>query len=339
MRRRLLVGLLIVLALIAGGLTAYQRIAVSRLKSGFADWARAARSEGWQVSSGPITAGGWPREAVIEMPDFRLASAASGGPAWESQRLRLVLDLFRPNHLTVEAQGTQRAGISAGVQHPFSTRALQLELPFKPLPGAPLALLTATGLRAPQAEISIGSLRLAILAVEPALNFRVAISEVELPGTQPWPLGDHIADAQADAVLSGTLPAPGPLPVLARAWQTEGGQLRITDATVRWGPLDAGIVATAGLDAGLQPVASGTASLTGYAPALDLMAARHAMSNDGALAAKAVLSLLAQTPPGGGAPRVEAPFTLRDQVLSVGPIPLVRVRPIIWAAATGPGSP
>ncbi len=329
MGRRLLLGLVVVLILAGGGVTAYQRVAASRVKSGFEAWADTARADGWQVSWGAPTISGWPLAAVVNLPDFRFSGATPGGPAWESQQLRLRLDLFHPDHLTVVADGNQRAGIASQQLHPFSAHLLRLDVPFSPSPGGPLAGLTTEALHAPDPGVDIGSAGISIMEARPDLKVRIGATSIALPAGDPWPLGSHVAEIQADAVLSATPGKPAPLAVLARQWRADGGQLRVTQGVVRWGPLDADIEAVAGLDPSLQPVVSGRAFLTGYAQALDLMAARHFMSNDAALAAKAVLSLVAQGTPGAG-PRVEAPFTVRDQLFSVGPIPLLRLRPIAW---------
>ncbi len=329
MGRRLLWAVLLVAALIAGGLTVYQHVAAARLRTGFADWESAAHAAGWQVSSGAVSVSGWPRSAVLEVPNFRI-SGTSGGPLWETQRLRLVLDLFRPDYVTVLAEGRQRAGVSGEPEQTFTGRLLRVVVPLRPAAGEPAAILTARGVAMPGDGVAIGSLTGELLAMQPDVRFRVAAQVLQLPGDEPWPLGREVAEVAADGMVAGKVPGPGPVEAAVRAWRAAGGRLEVQDGAIRWGQLNARFRGTAGLDGDLQPVASGTAWLSGYAQALDAMAVRHVMSNDGALAAKAVLSLLARVPAGGGPAQVEVPFGLKDEVLSVGPVPLVRVRRVVW---------
>ena len=73
-----------------------------------------------------------------------------------------------------------------------------------------------------------------------------------------------------------------------------------------------------------------SARVVGYAETLDSLAAHAAISRSAATAAKAVLSLLANSPDDGSPPDVEVPLTLRYRTLSMRQIPLVRLPEIEW---------
>ncbi len=103
--------------------------------------------------------------------------------------------------------------------------------------------------------------------------------------------------------------------------------------TLHWGPLEATATGRGWLNDTLQPVAEGSARLTGWAPALDVLAAHHVVTDHAALAAKAIMSLLAETPPGGGPSVLTIPFAARDGVLSAGQIPLLRMPSLQWPGA------
>jgi len=331
--RRLLILGFIAVALVLGGLTAYQHILSARLLSEFQLWAEQARAQGWSVSFSKPMRTGWPRAAALEVPDFALSASGADAPTWHCNRLLLSIDLLRPDHLTVSANGQQQAGALGRPLHDFSANTLALNLPFRPKNGGAIAALTIHRLRAPESRTAIDALSLSLFQLRPELRGRLVIDGLELPGAQSWPLGPRIAHLDGLETLTAPPAAPAPITALARTWQAANGELRISQTNLRWGPLDAIINGTAHLDPTLQPVASGHAILSGYDQALDALVSRRVMSNDAAFAAKAVLSLLAHTPAGGGPPTVDAPFSLRDLVLYVGPIPLARVRPISWDAS------
>lgn len=328
--RRLLILVVMAVVLIIGGLTAYQHVLSVHLQSQLQLWTERARAEGWSVSFGTPARTGWPQAATLEVPDFALSASGDGAPVWHCDRLLLTVDLFRPDHLTIAATGQQQVGTVGRPLHDFSAHTLTVNLPFRPEHGTSLATLTAERLRAPEPEITIEDLTLSVLQLRPELQARVVLNGLELPGSQSWPLGSRVAHLDGVQTLTHPPATPASIPVIVRSWQAAGGELQISQTNLRWGPLDAVLTGAAHLDAALQPAAAGQALLTGYDQALDVLASRHVMSNDAAFAAKAVLSLLAQTPAGGGSPTVAAPFSLRDLVLYIGPIPLARVRPITW---------
>ena len=104
--------------------------------------------------------------------------------------------------------------------------------------------------------------------------------------------------------------------------------------TLRWGPLAAAGTAELRLDGTLQPAGRGDARLTGYAPALDRLAAQGVITATTAAAAKAVLSLIAQPAPGTGEAEVTVPLTLAGRELSIGAIPLLRLPLLVWPTGT-----
>ena len=101
----------------------------------------------------------------------------------------------------------------------------------------------------------------------------------------------------------------------------------VDDATVLWGPLDAQGHFTAGLDAALQPVATGTVHMTGFHAAIDALVRAGTISRNAARVVTTVLDLMAtSTDPA----MVDVPLTLHDGTLAMGAIPLQRFPPITW---------
>jgi hypothetical protein len=335
MRRRLLASLLILLVLIGGGVTAYWYIACRQLADGFAAWAQ-AQTPAWQFTNGTVAFAGWPVRAILVVPQLRLVGGASyvpGGLSWRADRVRLVVPLLHPWTLDVLADGEQRIGSALEPGKPYTAALTRLRFPLHS--AGSTADLRVEQLRA-AGEVSAGIIQ-ALLTfdpraakTQPAIDATISAQTIALPPDVHWPLGPRIADINLIGALEGPLPPPRDLTDDAKAWRDGGGAVSVRQLALRWGPLDAVIGGRVALDAAMQPVATGQAVITSYAQLLDGLAARHVIGNDAALAAKAVLSLLSETQPGGGPSEVQVPFAVRDGLLSVHGISLARLPAVQW---------
>ena len=252
---------------------------------------------------------------------------------------------FSPR-LSIAATGGQTLGPPTGQVLPFTASRFVLHLPWRPNPQATSVDLVVRGLRAgpPQGatklaamapgQVSLDALRLRLdwpqadTAPGDSLRFALVVREVVLPSGRSWPLGRRITSIAAYGVLEGPVPETGTPRQRVAAWQHAGGHLVLREAALRWGPLAASLAATLGLDPALQPEGQGRAMLSGYAQALDTLAANGAVTNNTAVAAKAVLSLLTAAPHPGGSNTVTIPVTLRHGVLSAEGLPLLRLPPL-----------
>ncbi len=335
MRRRFLASLVILLVLIGGGVTAYWYVACRQLADGFTAWTQ-AQAPVWRFSNGPLSFEGWPARAILLVPELRITGGAAyvpGGLNWRAGDVRLVLPLLHPGTLDVLAEGEQRIGSALGVGRPYTAALTRLRLPLRP--AGSRVELRVEQLRA-GGEMSAGVIQAlltfdsAAAKAQPAIDATVSAQTIALPPAVDWPLGSRIAHVAFTGSLEGPLPPPRDLTDDARAWRDGGGAVSVRQLALRWGPLDASISAQVTLDAAMQPIATGQAVITSYAQLLDGLAARHVIGNDAALAAKAVLSLLAETPPGGGPSEVQVPFGVRDRLLSVHGIPLAKLPALQW---------
>ena len=115
----------------------------------------------------------------------------------------------------------------------------------------------------------------------------------------------------------------------ATAWMHAGGRLIVDQATLHWGSLDARGTGSGGLDATLQPFATGTLHLTGYAEAIDALARAGTITGNDARVATTLLGLLAR-PVADGPLAVDMPLTLQGGKLSMGMVPLLRLPTLVW---------
>jgi uncharacterized protein DUF2125 len=321
-----------------------------RVEAGFAAWAAFRRAEGWTVSVGATRLAGWPITAGIALSDVRIEGGAPELPvalSWRAAELGMRVAPFHPTSLVIVPRGEQRVGGPGGPSLGLTGGELRGRVPLD-RPGPPWPLdVTAEDVRVRPAQGRDGGRASALIGraaahaeFDPAASSAASafvvtfgVERIELPPGRPWPLGERIESAAGEATISGPVPREIAPAARAEAWRGAGGAAVLRWGTLRWGPLDASATARAWLDAALQPVAEGTAHITGWPQALDVLAAHHVITDHAALTAKAMVSLLAETPAAGGPSVLTLPFGARDGVLSVRQIPLARLPALPWPGA------
>jgi hypothetical protein len=146
-------------------------------------------------------------------------------------------------------------------------------------------------------------------------------------------LGSEIGQFEMEGGVNGPFPSiagPTGLAAQARSWRDDGGSLELHRLAIEWGPARLDATATLALDEDLQPMGAGTGKIVSYGAAFDALAADAVLTRSAAQAAKAVLSLLANSSAGGEPEEVEVPFTLQFRTLSVRQVPLVRLPEFDW---------
>lgn len=293
---------------------------------------------GWQAAAGTMRRGGWPLAAIVRIDAPALAIPMAPGQAlrWQAERLTLTIALARPRTLVAELSGAQR--VQAGAAPPIDATAAVMRalVPLDPSGDEPVTV-QVEGLRAvslagtarlARLDLAVGGRRTAQRG-EPALSVTLSAHDLELPAGD-WPLGPAVSRLAGEMVLTGPVPATPDLATRAEAWRNGGGVLELRRIALAWGDVTLAGEASLHLDGRLQPAGSGTARLGGHGAALQALTGAGIMTPRGALAAGAMLSLMARPPAGGGPPVVEAPLSLRDRTLSLGPIPMARMPELIW---------
>jgi hypothetical protein len=342
-RRTLWIILLAVPLLLLAADTLYWRIIVRNLEAGFAEWESNQRAAGWIVQHAAPVRGGWPLAAILTVPAMSLTGGAAnipGGLSWSAERLLLRIALARPTILESATAGRQQLRLAGGPEVPYTASRVRLLLPLtQPASFPASANLTVGNLHADTplgGEASIGSLRLHLEfrpdahSGEPAVSFSLHAEAISPPKGVVRPLGPRITALTAEGALNGPLPIAKTPVQSATVWRDGGGSLEIRHLAVVWGPLDLTGSATLALDDQLQPMGAGSARLVGYAETLDALAAHALISRSAATAAKAVLSLLANSPDDGSPPDVEVPLTLQYRTLSMRQVPLLRLPEVDW---------
>jgi len=330
----------LLLAVLVAGDALVWHFAVRKMQAGLADWVAATRAAGWSVSSAAPEAGGWPLSATLTLRDVALQGGASDIPdglAWRAAQVVLRVAPLRPRALRIDAEGAQHLRLSDAPDIPYTAARLQLLVPLQADPSAQALHLHGETLRASLpvagADDTLTLDRLdADTVVNPAapqgqaaVSLSASAGGIGLPARLKWPLGPRIASVSLEAALNGPLPVVSGLTARATAWRDAGGSLEVRHVETQWGPLGLAATATLALDPELQPMGTGTARAAGYAETLDALARNGLISRSAATTAKAVLSLLATTPDGGGPSEVEVPLSLQHRTLSMSQVPLVRL--------------
>jgi hypothetical protein len=347
--RPLLILLLAALAAFVVGHTMFWRSAQQNLEAGFAAWQAERRAEGWSVTSGRVTSGGWPFSARLTVPGLVLSGGKPGIPrglTWSADRIVLDVALLHPRLLSVNAAGTQRLRLGDGPNVPYTADTFQAAIPLDPDAPPSTVDITAANLRVGVPEeasleaglvvanlTAHGETKSAVHAGEPVLSFVLTALDVALPPAPhgaTWALGPRIASLTVDGAVNGPLPPVLGFGARASRWRDAGGTLDLRRVTVGWGPLGVTGNATLALDKAMQPTGTASVRLVGEAETLDALAANYVLAQSTATAAKAVLGLMKKAPEGGGPPEVEVPLTLQDRTLAMGHIPLVRLPELAW---------
>jgi Uncharacterized protein conserved in bacteria (DUF2125) len=330
--------------LIVAGDVVYWRITVERLRTGYRDWISTSVDQGWEISSGVVSIGGWPWAATVAIPEFTLRHAGSALPGnlqVAAVGVTLSISMFRPANLLISMSGPVhlRAADTPDLVLTSEEDWVSVSL----VDGDSRTInLHATGLRV-EPEMAAWHATAGLVNAqakvvdevktprsEPAAYFSVNAEAIVLPTLLKWPLGTNISSLSLDGVLNGPLPETRDVTGWAEAWRDAGGSLAINHLALGWGPLGLTSSATLALDDQLQPMGSGNGRIVGYALTLDRLAAAGTLTKSAATAAKAMLSLMAG-PGGSDEPSaVDVPLTLQYRTLSMRQVPLVRLPELDW---------
>ena len=347
--RRLLIGGLVGLAVLAAADTGLWFLATSRLADEVTAWQARRQAAGWTVSSGPPVRAGWPLAAAVGLADPVLAGGAAdlpGGLSWQASYAELSVSLLRPRRLVLRAGGWQRLRLASLPELGFVADRLEVTVPLDPgrrdagRPGF-AADLAVAGLRA---DLPGGALKIADLTLhadtwpaaargEAALTVTgnaTVIGLPMLPGGRPWPPGSRIDSAAFEAALTGPWTGAAAIAARVAAWRDAGGTLELRRLAVGWGALGVSGSASMAVDSTLQPIGDATVRLAGYDATLDGVAASGLLAPQTVQAVKGVLAILARPAGEDGTPQVELPVTLQNRTLAIGPFPLLRLAEWVW---------
>lgn len=340
MRRPLVYIALFGLALVAltvAGYAAYWYAAAGKVRAEIDGWVQDRRAAGWLVEMSKPDLGGFPFRIEVRLADVRFAGPESDNRwSWELPPVVARAAPWRPTHIRISAPGRQSiavgtekielAAVTADVDLAADSRSLKMgEARFG---GVELTLPDGAALKAATARLRVdrgvmtgnGS-----LMAETGLGVEMTAMRVRLPETWQAPLGPLVENVALTAIATGTLNPHGTLPAALARWRDSGGALEVRSFILDWKALNLRAEGTFALDGLLQPQGAATAQIDGIDPTADALIAAGVIDARAAFAAKVANQALTLN----GRP-ARLPLTVQDQRLFLGPVPLLRLKTIVW---------
>ena len=334
LRKRMVVAAGVVVLLVADGVAWW--VAQRALDDGLDRWRAEMAASGIEVSAGEASRGGWPFAATRSLTAVTLRG---GGASTTVARATLALSPFVPDSL-LELPGEVTVAVAGMAPVRVAARDWAVRLPRDP--AAPVTM-DAVDVRAgiddggePARWLGASAVH---VAARPEAGGDVSVTASAQSVTLPvppgvtLPLGGRLASVSTEFVWHGALPPPVLTAPSVAAWRDAGGAVLVRRFALGYGPLGLSGQGRFQLDGALQPVGRATLHIVGFAETLDALAAGRVITSFVATAAGAELGLLATTPPGGGAPRVDTELTVADGVASVARFPLLALPRLAWPPA------
>lgn len=327
--------------------------AADELRSRTLLWIEQRRAAGWHLGYTDVRRIGYPLELGVRFEKTNVSPPDDGDWRWSAARLRLTAPVFgnRPPRLAVSGDQTFELGDETGSRR-WSGRAEQMSFDLQPADGwmangrLIIENLKLTGDRGETVGVahldgfSTGDPAAAATSDVSTWGIRLAAEGVLLPEAYSTACGRELARIDLDAGLYGAL-APQPWPAALATWRDDGGVIEIERLALACGALTIDGEGTLALDGKGQPIGAMSTHIQGYDAALDRLAAGQAIDPHTAAAAKILLRALARSNADGAA-TLNAPLTLQDRSLSVGPVTLLRLPSVRWLdtpPSTEPASP
>jgi hypothetical protein len=343
-RRRLWIGLLVLLVVLSAGYAGWWLYAVSAFRDRTLAWIEDRRADGWRLDYAEMSRRGFPLKLGLRF-DKPVAGSPDAALTWTASRALLSTRVFSGKSIRLAIKGDQGvefvgATAAGGARQRYSGRAGKFAFDFVPaagwMPNGRLSIrdLSATG------EGGGESLALARLDLvsrgDPAAasgptvsTYSVALSArgLRLAEFEAVSLCGEVAYLTVDAKLLGGL-EPAPWPTSLAKWRDDGGVVEATRLDLACGPLTLAGGGTFALDPAGQPIGAMATRIQGYDAALDRLAADGIVAAHTAAAAKILLRAMARS--GDGGPALATPVSIQDRTLSVGPVPLLRLSAVHW---------
>jgi len=162
----------------------------------------------------------------------------------------------------------------------------------------------------------------------PGLGFELDMRGLKLPKLAATPLGNEFTTIMLLGYVNG-LKVDEDWPEVIASWRDGGGVIEVTEVKVRHGPLNVSGNGTIAFDAAMQPVAAFTVRAEGYTKTVDALHKAGLIKTGNVNGFKLVLGVLAKRR-GGGEPYIEAPLTIQDSKLRIGPLDLLKFPVFNW---------
>jgi len=332
-----------VIGAVAGYWLLWQHLA-GRVEAAADAWIAAEKANGREVTWKSREHGGFPYRLSLTFRD--LAWSDSKSPiAWrvESAEITAYLQLWNFQHVIFLQQGTQsiawRDGAGAAHRIAFTPEKSRASLV---LDGAGewqrFAADIAKPVFAEGPETLLGGAAAEQVLIHlrrgenapPSTEIALQIFKADLPKAWNNPLGLKADHLRLIGAVNGASAGSNLQDRLA-TWREGGGVVNFETVDLGWGPLGYQGSGTLALDRQFRPLGAMAGRMTGMEAGVDALVSAGLMRQQDAAPAKAALAALAQRGEKGAPPSLTLPFSIQDGVVSLGPVPLAKLAPILPA--------
>lgn len=341
--RILAVGLIALVVLAAGGLGLGWWLICNQVNEQIDAFAAQLTKSGGKLDAGTRTRAGFPFHPTIVLgkPSIAFPPGAPGPWSWNGEKASVGVSLFSPSSIDIDVSGSGQLSISPfgeTLDLAVDSKLATLKLLRDPINRHAVARIADLNIATPDGGVlDIGTISFDLAAAnraptdenQAAYGISLQLSNLTLPPDHGTPLGRTLAQLSMEGHVLGPLASTFDEAAFTK-WRDAGGTIQVPNLIARFGPLTIALDATLALDKQLQPMGAGTGHIQGYAPALDALVATQAIRLNDANVVKSFLSLLARPPRPGAEPQLDAPLTIQEGKLSVGPVVVMTMPRIVW---------
>ena len=343
LRRLKAIMVLLVSALLVLGLWTLTWFAAEMwAKSSITDWAEAQRALGAEVGYETLETSGFPSRIT-----FTITKPTYTGPLmgqnveWSGERLVVGTRPWTPWRLHLDAPGRHDLKLGGGVLN-LSGQAESLSADLVAGDVWPQSLdLSIAGLELSDGEVVGVDDLTAHFGYAPdgtGLKILAKGTNLTLPHSANMVLGNTVQNFDVALSMSDPLMPGAVLEGLPR-WRAGGGAMEIERFKVRSGPLGLTAAGTLALNDALQPMGAFTAKIEGLFQVLEILRVRGFVRGSDAVIATMALSALSKRPKNGGASSINLSVTVQDGMLSLGPIPIMKMPHVVWGISAEAPAP
>jgi hypothetical protein len=336
---RLAIAAVLLLIVISAAVIGTWIWARSALDQGIARWRAEQIERGYAVDYDGPEYGGFPFALSVSFARPRVVTPQ--GLTWQGPPVFGAARLWDPFTIDLRFPGLHRLSLTKGGE----TR--QADITAEAASGR--VVLQSDG-KVESAAVDLGRLQLSGDGIEPVSLLRLTarlgplrpavgdtleevdvVAEalgVQLPPGRGDLLGDEIARLSFDSTLVGGIP-PGKPEVALPAWRDRDGRWRFHRLALLWGPLDLQSSGRLELDEELRPAGEFQTELKGAGAIIDRLIATEKIKPEAALAARLAVVAMGRPDNVTGETVLEAPLSLRQGMLYLGPIPIVPIAPVL----------
>jgi len=331
--------LLAVVALIAVAAGGYWAWWAGQLERGITQWRDQQRLRGYEITYDGPAIDGFPLAHVARFDGPAIRSP--DGLHWRGPLLTARAALWDPRTIEISFAGRHIVErLSAGFLDTATLDSRQADGLLRlrsdgQLESVDAILRDLEVLADPVGRFASGSLRVTLATdyspnpgTIPSYSFSLETSELVLPAALAAPLDPTAERILAVGRLEGLLPQTEPRLALA-AWRDGGGALDLERVEVEWAPLGLSTSGRLTLDDQLRPEGQLSARIAGLPELLDRLADQGLMSPERVSNIKLAVLAFAGERDAEGRPVLTAPVILRAGILSLGPLPLARISPVL----------